>query len=158
MSFFEQYTMGIPIFAPTLEFLTHLHLQHFFVREKSHLGTKPQGLSKIPVHPDYNGSALVRLYEDSTKIVSLDPSDDFDARNVRYWLSLADFFTFPHVVQFSSIEHLVDILQDMWDKPQMLHKIHELMRIENRNRLISLLRYWRRRLLDIAEHSPHKPE
>ena len=158
MSFFEHYTMSIPLFAPTLEFLTHLHLKHFFVREKSHLGTKQQGLSTIPVHPDYNGSALVRLHKDSSKRVALDPSDDSDARNVRYWLSLADFFTFPHVVLFESIEHLVDILQDMWDRPQMLQTIHKAMRIENRNRLKSLLRYWRGRLLDIAEHSPHKPE
>ena len=150
--------MGIPLFAPTLDLLTHLHLQHFFVSEKSHLGTKPQGLSKT-VHPNYNGSALVQPHKyNTTKIIALDPSDDFDARNVRYWLSLADFFTFPHVVQFESIEHLVDILQDMWNTPQMLHKIHESMRIENRNRLKSLLRYWRRRLLDIAEHSPHNPE
>ena len=152
MSFFEQYTMGIPIFAPSLDFLTQLHLQYFFVREKSHQWA--QYSSKLPVHPEYNGSARINGSSKST----LDPSDDFDARNVRYWLSLADFFTFPHVVLFDSIAELVDTLELMWRTPSKLLEIHKVMRIENRFRLKLLLRYWRRRLLEMAESSPNSPE
>lgn len=148
--------MGIPLFAPSLEFLAHLHLQYFFVREKSH--TARQGRSKFPMHPDYNGTALVPLFKGSSKLISLDPSDDFDARNVRYWLSLSDFYIFPHVTLFDSIGHLVNILEEMWNKPQLLQAINRLMRIENRERLKSLLRYWRKRLVDIAANSQNKPE
>ena len=135
MSFYEQYTMGIPIFAPSLDFLTQLHLQYFFVREKSH--HPPQHNSKLPVHPEYNGSARIN----GPNKLTLDPSDDFDARNVRYWLSLADFFTFPHVVLFDSITILVDTLELMWKNPSKLLDIHNAMRIENRLRLKFLLRY-----------------
>ena len=148
--------MGIPLFAPSLNFLTNLHLQHFLVREKSH--QKPQRRSGITEHSGYNGSARVPLFPTSSSFVTLDPNDDFDARSVRYWLSLSDFFTFPHIVHFDSIEHLVEILQVMWNEPSNLKEIHEAMRIENRLRIKSLLRYWRQRLLDIAHLSPHRPE
>lgn len=148
--------MGIPLFAPTLEFLTQLHLQYFFVRERSHTTRQGQGYM-FHKHPDYNGSAIIPLFKGSDKYISLDPGDDYDARNVRFWLSLADFYTFPHLTYFDSIEHLVEILQVIWNKPDILQMIHASMRIENRERLKSLLRYWRRRLLDIAVHSPHKP-
>lgn len=155
MSFYEQYSMSIPLFAPSLDFLTHLHLQYFFVREKSH--SARQGHSKFPVHPNYNGSAIVPTFRGSDKYVALDPRDDMDARNVRFWLSLSDFFTFPHLTLFESIEHLVHILQEMSNNPELLHAIHKSMRIENRERLKSLLRYWRGRLLDIAANSPNNP-
>lgn len=156
MSFYEQYGMGIPLFSPSLDFLTHLHLQHFLVMEKNH--QKPNRQSGLQVHVAYNGSARTKLLHMTSKYVNLDPSDDFDARSVRYWLSLSDFFTFSHVVHFDSIQHLVDILQLMWNEPFRLNKINKAMRFENRARLKFLLRYWRQRLIEIAQSSPHKPE
>ena len=90
--------------------------------------------------------------------IILDPHDDYNTRAVRHWLSLADYYTFPHVVLFESAEHLVDILQLMWQTPSLLQSIHERMRLENRSRLKSLLRYWRQRLQDIAQYSPYRPE
>lgn len=56
-----------------------------------------------------------------------------------------------HVVQFQSIENLVEILEEMWKDPGKLNIISDAMRSENSNRLKYILRYWRRRLLDIAE-------
>ena len=174
MSFFEHYNMGIPLFVPSLDFLTSLHMKHHYVQDRTcHPGKL--GGSGLPVHPAYNGSARVRVTvnndakrnsssapgtqsQPSNEYLILDPNNDFDERALRYWLSLSDFYTFPHVAYFNSVENLVDILEKMWREPARLLAIHETMRATNRERLKSLLRYWRRRLLDIAEYSPHKPE
>ena len=175
MSFFEHYNMGIPLFVPSLDFLTSLHMKHHFVQDRTYHHGKLRG-SGLPVHPAYNGSARIRVsvnnnstksnsssaagtqQQPSNEYVILDPNNDIDQRAFRYWLSLPDFYTFPHVVYFDSVEHLVDILEKMWRDPARLHAINDAMRVINRERLKSLLRYWRRRLLDIAEYSPHKPE
>lgn len=165
MSFFEQYNMGIPLITPSVEFLAYLHEQYFFVTDRvGELDIKKRrghGKSKIDAHPSYNGSALVRAlppYDTSKAYILLDPNNDLDPRALLHWLSFSDFYTIPHVTHFNSIENLVDILEAMWKEPQRLQDISRAMQIENRSRLKSLLRYWRRRLLDIKEHSPHKPE
>ena len=165
MSFFEQYNMGIPLFTPSVEFLAYLHEQYFFVSDK--VGVldiklrRRHGRSKLEAHPAYNGSARVQAlpaFDTNNSYITLDPNNDLDPRALRHWLSLSDFYTMPHVVHFNSIENLVNILDAMWKEPQLLKEISKAMQLENRNRLKSLLRYWRRRLLDIKEHSSHMPE
>ena len=165
MSFFEQYNMGIPLITPSVEFLAYLHEQYFFVSDRvGELDIKKRkghGKSAIDAHPSYNGSALVPAlppYDLNKAYILLDPNDDLDPRALRHWLSLSDFYIFPHVTHFNSIEHLVDILDAMWKDPQRLQVISNAMRLENRTRLKDLLRYWRRRLLDIKEHSNNNPE
>jgi len=37
-----------------------------------------------------------------------DPNNDLDEDAVRYWLLFADFYQWPHVIHFDSIEDLVD--------------------------------------------------
>ena len=161
MLFFEQYNMGIPLFAPSLQFISQLHEQYFFVYFGTIDHKRGNGPSDLPAHPAYNGSARVTAYNNTNGTYSyslLDPCNEHDPRAVRHWLSLADFYTMPHVVHFESVENLVDILDAMWNKPQSLQEISKAMRVENRARLKYILRYWRRRLLDIKEHSPFKPE
>ena len=157
--------MGIPLFTPSLDFLAYLHEQYFFVSDRvGVLDVKERrrhGRSKLDAHPAYNGSARVHvLHPNGTNNpnILLDPNNELDSRALRHWLSLSDFYTIPHVVHFNSIEDLVNILEAMWKEPLRLQAISKAMQLENRNRLKSLLRYWRRRLLDIKEHSPHKPE
>lgn len=161
MSLFEHYGMGIPIFAPSLDFLTYLHMKDFLVIERTHIWNRRKG-SKLPYSPDYRGSARVLISKAGTKnagqyYVGLDPNNDYDTFAVNHWLSLADYYTLPHIVHFTCIEHLVDILQQMWTEPSRLQAIHAEMVSTNRLRLKSILRFWRRRLMDIAMHSPHKP-
>lgn len=164
MSFFEHYNMGIPLFVPSVEFLAHLHEKYYFVSDRiGVLKVEERRISehsKIPAHPAFNGSARVLALtpESEDTHVTLDPNNERDARSLRKWLSFADFYTMPHVVLFHSIEDLVDILDAMWKEPRHLQEISNAMRIENRARLKFILRYWRRRLLDIKEHSPHGPE
>lgn len=167
MSFFEQYNMGIPLFAPSVEFLAHLHEHYSLVIDRvGELILAERlfhGLSKISCHPSYNGSARVYNYKgnnngNNISNFILDPNNDLDPRALRHWLSLADFYAMPHVVHFYSVENLVDILDTIWKEPNRLQVISNAMRIENRARLKYILQYWRRRLLDIREHSLNNPE
>ena len=150
--------MAIPIFAPNIDFMTRHHVQYSFVSQKT---TIYKSHNHFPNHPAYNGTARVRLANPQIANPSydfLDPRNNQDSRVVRYWLSMTDYLTYPHVVQFDSAEKLVEILQALWEQPSRLHAISAAMRETNRSRLKSLVLYWRRRLMDIAEYSPHHPE
>jgi len=37
-----------------------------------------------------------------------DPNNDLDEDAIRYWLRFADFYQWPHIIHFGSIEDLVD--------------------------------------------------
>ena len=134
MMFFEQYTMGIPLFAPTLDFLVHLHMVYYVVYDKTMINSVRQSGSIISPHASMNGS--------------FDPNNDADIDSVRHWLSLSDYYHFPNVTLFNSIEDLVEILEPM--TKARLKVISENMMKYNRERLKSILRYWRRRLGEIA--------
>ena len=157
MSFFEQYAMAIPIFAPDIDFITRHHLQYDFLCGKEGY---PYNNYTLPMHPEYNGTARVRAFDPqiaNSTYIFLSPKKRH-YRAVRHWVSMSDYYTMPHVVQFDSAEQLVEILQALWKQPKRLLAISAAMRETNRSRLKSLLRYWRRRLLEIAEYSPHHPE
>ena len=147
------------MFSPSLDFLTFLHIKHSFVIERCQTGPRLKG-SKLSYAKDYVGNARIpALNNGSTKhYIALDPNNDFDERAVRHWLSFSDYYTLPHIVLFNSFDHIVKILQEMWKDQSRLHDIHMNMRIANRSRLKSLLRYWRKRLMDIAKSSAHMPE
>lgn len=159
-------------------------MEHYLVYDKTLNDRVRQNGSALPCHPAYSGSCRVILSSNSAsnsssgppntdktgRIEALDPNNDSDERAVRHWLSLSDYYTFPHVVLFSSAEHLVDILESLthdgndsvgvdgdsrrWKR---LRAISEAMRQVNRTQLKRLLRYWRTRLLDIAQRSPNAP-
>jgi hypothetical protein len=97
MSFYEQYQMGLPIFAPSLDLLTQWHLEYIMVSERG-WGMRRQGGSIVPRHPQAR-SDLIH-----------DPYDDMTAAAVRAWLSFGDYFLFPHVILFDSWEDLADML------------------------------------------------
>lgn len=143
MSFFEQYTMGLPIFAPSLDFLVHLHGEHHLVYDRTIAYMQVLPGSYMPRHPSYGGPP------------NLDPNDDFSEESVRYWLSLSDFYQFPHVIYFSSVEQLVELLHSM-AIDRLTHISNQMMQF-NRHRLKHILRYWRGRLLDVAHYSPNHP-
>lgn len=142
MMFFEQYTMGIPLFAPTLDFLVQLHMIHYIVYDKTLINSFRQKGSLIPPHPSMKDT--------------YDPNNDEDIDSVRHWLSLSDYYIFPNVTHFKSIENLVEILQSM--SMARLKVISQDMMKYNRQRLKLLLHYWRKRLLEIASLSSNRPE
>ena len=146
-------------FAPSLSFLTRLHVDLDFVNDfrGCRMCNKERTPSPLPAHPMYNGSARV-FANGSLSNQTLDPNLQQDPRVVSHWLSFADYYTLPHVGHFDSVEHLVDILHELWHHPSRLQAISDAMHSTNRERLKALLRYWRRRLLDIAESLPQRPE
>lgn len=171
MSLFEHYSMNIPILSPSLDFLTDLHIKHFIVIEKSHIWRRLNG-SSLPYSKDYTGSARVLAFNitkltsgspcNTTKrtsvsqFIALDPNNDYDECAVRHWLSFSDYFSLPHIVYFNSINHLVEILNQMWTDKTLLQNIHKKMRLANRSRLKSILHFWRTRLINIAKYSSHQ--
>jgi len=40
-----------------------------------------------------------------------DPNNDLDEDAVRYWLMFSDFYQWPHIIHFESIEDLVNKMQ-----------------------------------------------
>lgn len=90
MSYFEQYAMGIPLFTPSLDLMTRLHIKHGFVVEKTP-GIR-RNHSLINHHDNYNGSARLLDFDSRGHNIILDPQNDFDYRAVRHWLALSDYY------------------------------------------------------------------
>ena len=99
MSFFEFYRIGIPMFVPSPQLLTHWHMKHSVLKERSwNMVFNKPGLSAIKRHSGYKGLMLS------------DPNDNLNYNSVLEWVKLADFYTFPHVKQFDNLTHLVEMV------------------------------------------------
>lgn len=144
MSFFEHYRMNIPLFAPSIAFLISLHRDYYFVYDRTAAGGKTASArgSRLPPHRSMSHVP--------------DPNDDFSEASFKHWLPLADFYQFPNLTYFESVEQLVDILHAI--RMEELWQMSDAMRVYNRSALKELLRYWRLRLLDVARYSPFHPE
>ena len=141
MMFFELYRMDIPLFAPSLELLTRLHYEHLLVYDRTLAYMERLNGSAIPAHPSQK--------------MTPDPNNDYDADKLRHWLSFSDFFTFPSVSYFESAERLIDTLEST--TLDRLKEISDSMHKFNVKSLKIILRYWRSKLLLIAQYSPHRP-
>ena len=100
MTFFELYRMAIPMFVPSPELLTDWHVERRVLKERtwsSVFGSLPHR-SNIPKHPQ------------STSKLNSDPNDDFTRESILEWVRLSDFYQFPNVTTFSSIQNLFDIM------------------------------------------------
>ena len=125
MSLYEHYSMCIPIFAPSLGFLTRLHLQHKFVCDKNVIGLgQRQRESELPVHPDYNGYARVPQNENESPLC--EQNQIYNARS-KQWLRwaqcarLALLCRLGHVATnraLDSYDQVAEILHAMWTYPR----------------------------------------
>ena len=95
ISMTEQYRMNIPLFVPTLDLLAKWHVQHGVVRQRTWANYRQQRSSR---------SAIPGVLGDDTP----DPNNDEDETAVRHWLRYADYYQWPHIVYFESVEDLVD--------------------------------------------------
>lgn len=95
MSLFEQYAMGIPIIVPSLNFLWEMHnkwdvvTQRTWTRERT--GIRPKA----------------SIIEGHLGTTELDPNNDLDESAFKHWVAYADFYQWPHIIQFDSWEDLV---------------------------------------------------
>jgi hypothetical protein len=93
MSFFEYYRLSIPIFVPSLQFLTDLEIRY---------RTSSQRI--------YNG------FHAPYPFLPYSPNDPNNPAAIRYWLNFSDFYVMPHVIQFHSAEHLANLLLSLTDE------------------------------------------
>lgn len=127
MSIFEQYSMNIPLFFPSLDLLSRWHLKFNIVHERT-WETTLTGKGK-------NSSIIPGYYSNSS---IPDPNNEFDYSAIRYWLKYADFYQWPHITYFNSIDDLVLKLIHT-----NLTDISERMSEYNRKKKFELLQHWK---------------
>jgi hypothetical protein len=135
MSLFEQYRMNIPLVFPSLDLLTQWHYEYGIVSEK----TWDQTLhGNLP-----NGSTIDGVLKDVP-----DPNNDQNRIAIRYWLNFSDFYQWPHIVYYESIDDLVRKL-DTTDFRMISRKMKEY----NKQFGESLLTKWKHILENIKRYS-----
>ncbi|ELU12342.1 hypothetical protein CAPTEDRAFT_189487 [Capitella teleta] len=135
VSMTEQYRMNIPLFFPTVELLAKWHVQYQVVRQRTWSGymRKKTSQSAIPgVVPNVP-----------------DPNNDLDEDAVRYWLKFADYYQWPNIIYYRSIEDLVN---------KMLHidldVISQRMKVHNEKVTHEVKDIWSAMLLKVTEGKP----
>ena len=149
MSLFEQYRMNIPIFAPSLKFIVFLDSNFHVVQDRTRRAPWRRAVPP-PRESDIGPNALVR-----TRQSVPDPNAAYNIQSITYWLSFCDIYTFPHIQYFDSVEEMVEMMHNVTDSK--LVSISNLMREFNIENLKELLRYYRRRLLNLAKYSANNP-
>ena len=104
MSFFEFYQMEIPMFVPSPTLLATWHQQYLALSERTWTSALTGQASAR--------SAIPRATNSSCRLTS-DPNDDIKYQAILDWVSLSDFYTFPHIRQFSSWDDLFQQLDAM---------------------------------------------
>lgn len=91
MSVFEQYTMNIPLFFPSLDLLTKWHLKYGIVSDRTLAGRR-------------QNHSTISSYDLNSTIP--DPNNEYDHSAIHYWLKYADFYQWPYITYFDSIDDL----------------------------------------------------
>jgi hypothetical protein len=137
MSIFEQYAMNIPLFFPSLDLLTKWHLKYDVVFDRT--------WDKALTGHGKNQSAIPAFDENST---IPDPNNEFDYSSIHYWLKYADFYQWPHIIYFHSIDDLVlKLIQTN------LTSVSQQMSTYNQKRREEILVKWNRILDRISTSS-----
>lgn len=97
MSFFEQYRLNIPLLVPSRRLLASWAVSSGVLEQRTWASVFGMCSVSSPVeaHPDSANHS--------------DPNNDHDEQSVFEWLEKADFYTFPHVLYWDSLEHLVEL-------------------------------------------------
>jgi hypothetical protein len=117
MSFFEFYSMEIPMIVPSLKFFAKLHFEDSIIQERS--------WRRVYRNEIVEASVLPRHLNSSSKFLT-DPNNDVSLAAIEEWLSLSDFYQFPYVLTFNSWKELFQILitykRDDWK--EVSQKMH----------------------------------
>ncbi|CAF1288151.1 unnamed protein product [Adineta steineri] len=93
MSLFEQYRMNIPLFFPSIDLLTEWHYTYHVIDQRT--------WDTVYKHPS-NTSIIPGVLASDIP----DPNNEFDRKAIRYWLQFSDFYQWPHITYFNSIDDL----------------------------------------------------
>ncbi|KAK2144348.1 hypothetical protein LSH36_766g03157 [Paralvinella palmiformis] len=132
VSLTEHYRMNIPLFFPSLSLLTRWHMKYQVVRLRTWDGYNMKRA---------NGSVIRGVMPGVP-----DPNNDYDEESVKYWLQFADFYRWPHIVYFDSVDDLVKKLHTV-----NLTEISENMKEHNVKAHDYIKRTWSRILLKLTE-------
>ena len=86
MSFFEYYRLAVPLFFPSMELMLELKISHRVAWR--HVPEPALRQDHLP----------------------FSPLDEANREAERFWYSLADFYTWPHVQYFDSAQDLAEKL------------------------------------------------
>ena len=99
----ELYSMAMPLFVPSIK---------FYLRQNG-IGHDRTSTTEPYCDEDPNLEAKMRPSIDlgySTHPYSPNTEIDQDPEAEMYWMQLADFYDWPHIIQFDSYDHLKDLL------------------------------------------------
>ena len=165
MSVFEHYRMNVPLFFPAKALLVDWHLEYSVLcyrgtrllrcdhdrpLKRGDLRQHRSTVERFPVGGDGRAGGGTRGGG-----CPPDPNDDRSPTAVEYWLSLADFYQFPHITYFDSAADLGRILDEL--RPADLRRISRRMAEHNRRLKRELLTKWSANLLTIARYSANRP-
>ena len=137
MSMFEQYRMNVPLFYPSLRFLTQLQMAYAPVSERTWArvyGKGQSAQSDILAHPN----AWVP-----------DPNNDRDEQAIQYWLAKSDFYVKPHIQYYDS---WADLLVQLTTTD--LEAVSRRMAEENARVEAKLRRQWKGLLMRMFKDRP----
>jgi hypothetical protein len=142
MLFFELYRMAIPMFVPGPKLLSRWHFKRNVLHERTWAGALGARSyhSAIGRNPDSKSSKL------------LDPNDDASYDAIYEWVKLADFYQFPYVQQFESLDHLMELLSSV-DLPS----VSAQMMLYNTKQKADIVEVWQEIIDGIRDQSSKKP-
>ncbi len=132
MSLFEQYRMNIPLFFPSLDLLTEWHYTHGVIDERTWNGVL-RNRKNASVISGILGSGIP------------DPNNELERNAIRYWIKFSDFYQWPHITYYNSVDELVTKL-----RTTNLTQVSENMKVYNTKLKRNLFEQWRDILKRIA--------
>jgi hypothetical protein len=116
MTFYEFYRIGVPIFVPSVDLLVEWHMKYRILSQRSFplIWERPQKRSLIPGYyskKNYSCKGKCRPIDNNIhNLFSHDPNNEFSKESVHAWVELSDYYIWPHVITFNSMDELVEIL------------------------------------------------
>ncbi len=141
MSFFEFYRMEVPMFVPTPELLAKWHLLYGCLNERSW----------STVHGMPSSNSAINKHQHSSSAFKYDPNNELDYDAILEWIKLADFYEFPHIIQFNSWSELFSLLVTT-DLNYISKKMKEYNIIEYNNVIDS----WNKALQNVIRGKKYK--
>jgi hypothetical protein len=119
--------MNIPLFFPSIDLLTKWHLKYDIIVER----TWDKALTGIG-----KNRSTIPPYDRKSTVP--DPNNEYDYFSIYYWLKYADFYQWPYITYFHSIDDLTLKLVNT-----NLTYISEKMSEYNHQKRLAILSDWK---------------
>ena len=129
MSLFEYYRMCLPLFVPSKELLWSWHKKFKLLKERTWFGVHGRARRQSPLDRHANATR--------SGVFAFDPNDDFTDDAALAWLQLSDFYQWPHITTFGSLDDLGAVVRNA-----DLDAIADGMRLHNAQTKARVSRQW----------------